>query len=90
MEKKIITGIFLIPTSSNPSNPNVTEMIANQIGHFHCEIHSDVAGIRYMGKLSNEHKAKLDKIAENYCYNVIYIETYEDDNRLNNNTICLL
>lgn len=91
MEKKIITGIFLIPTASNPSNAfGIANMIGNQIGHFNCEIQTDAAVIKYEGKLSDEHKEKLDKIADNNCYALMYIEAYDDDERISYNTINLL
>ena len=91
MEKKIITAIVLIPTVPNPSNAfSIANMIGNQIGHFNCEIETDAAVIKYEGKLSNEHKEKLDKIADNNCYALMYIEAYTDDERINYNTINLL
>ena len=91
MEKKIITGIFLIPTVPNPSNAfSIANMIGNQIGRFNCEIQNDAAVIKYEGKLSDEHKERLDKIADNNCYALLYIEAYNDDERLNYNTINLL
>ena len=91
MEKKIITGIFLIPTASNPSNAfSIANMIGNQIGHFNCKIQTDAAIIKYEGKLSDEHKERLDKIADNNCYALMYIEAYDDDERLSCNTISLL
>lgn len=91
MEKKIITGMYLIPTSSTPQNPfRITDLIANQIGHLNCEIQTDVAVIKYEGKLPNEHKEVLDKIADNNNYAIAYIEVYENDERLSCNTISLL
>ena len=90
-EKKIITGIFIVPTSSNLSSAfNIANMIGNQIGHFNCEIQTNAAVIKYEGKLSNEHKETLDKIADNNCYALLYIEAYADDERINCNTISLL
>ena len=91
-EKKIITGILLIPTASNPSNAfGIANMIANQIGHLNCKVQTDAAVIKYEGKLSNEHKEILDKIADNNCYALLYIEAYDDnDERISYNTIDLL
>ena len=91
MEKKIITGIYLIPTSSTPQNPfRIADLIANQIGHLNCEIQDDTVVIKYESKLSNEHKERLDKIADNNCYALMYIEAYKDDERISYNTISLL
>ena len=91
MEKKIITGIYLIPTSSTPQNPfRIADLIANQIGHLNCEIQTDVAVIKYEGILPNEHKEVLDKIADNNNYAIAYIEAYKNDERLSCNTISLL
>lgn len=91
MEKKIITGMYLIPTSSTPQNPfRIADLIANQIGHLNCEMQTDVAVIKYEGKLPNEHKEVLDKIADNNCYALMYIEAYDDDERISYNTINLL
>lgn len=91
MEKKIITGIGLIPTSSNPINAfRMADSLAGMIGHFNCEVQKDAAFIKYEGKLSNEHKERLDKLADDNYYELMYIEAYEDDERINCNTICLL
>lgn len=91
MEKKIITRIFLIPTASNPSNAfGIANMIRNQIGHLNCEMQNDTAVIEYEGKLSDEHKERLDKIADSNCYNLLYVEAYKDDERVTYDTINLL
>lgn len=91
MEKKIITGIYLIPTVPNPSNAfSIANMIGSQIGYFNCEIQTDAAVIKYEGKLSDKHKEILDKIADNNCYALMYIEAYDDDEHISYNTINLL
>ena len=91
-EKKIITVILLIPTASNPSNAfSIANTIANQIGHLNCKVQTDAAVIKCEGKLSNGHKEILDKIADNNCYALLYIEAYDDNyERINYNTIDLL
>lgn len=91
MEKKIVTGIFRIAPEFPTPNPfNIANLIAAQIGHLNCEIQNDAAVIKYEGKLSDEHKERLDKIADNNCYALMYIEAYNDDERMNYNTINLL
>lgn len=91
MEKKIITGIYLIPTSSTPQNPfRIADLIAAQIGHLNCETQDDAAVIKYEGKLSNERKETLNKIADSNCYALLYVEAYKDDEHITYDTINLL
>lgn len=49
----------------------------------------DVAMLRYEGLISDEQKNKINKIVEQYNYVLMYIEAYEEDERLTNDTICL-
>lgn len=91
MEKEIITKMLLISTSSQPINPlTLRTMITDKVGHFNCEIERNTATIDYKGKLSDEHKKILDKLADDNGCVIAYIEAYTDDERLSYNTICLL
>ena len=91
MEKQIITAIILVPCASATSNAfNILNMIAEQIGRLNCEIEDDTAIIRYYNKLSRKAKDILNNIADKNCYKVLYIEAYEDDERITEDTISLL
>lgn len=90
MEKKqLITGIVLIPATNNATNAlKVLEKVSNALGWLHCTT-CDVAMLRYEGLISDEQKNKINKIVEQYNYVLMYIEAYEEDERLTNDTICL-
>lgn len=60
------------------------------LGHFHCSISDDAALFQYNGIISSEHKDELEEIAKPYYFTLMYIEMYEDDERLGNNTINLI
>ena len=90
-ERKIITEIICVPTVSNAGNAfTVLDEISNMLGKFYCKKSDDAALLKYNGLISNEHKEELEKIAEYYNFALMYIETYEDDERLSNNTINLI
>ena len=91
MEKKKVTGIICIPTISNPGNAfEALNKISGMLGHFHCTESHDIAALKYNGIISSEHKAKLEEIAIAYYFTLMYIEMYEDDDRVSNNTINLI
>ena len=90
-EKKIITRMYLIPISSHsPNQFEIVNLIANQIGHLNCETVSELATIKYDGLLSEYAKERIDRIVGNNYYTVLYIEAYDYNKCLNNNTINLL
>lgn len=60
------------------------------LGKFHCTTSDDAAMLKYNGIISSAHKNKLEEIAENYDFALMYIEMYENDERLNNSTINLI
>lgn len=79
-EKQKMTGIFLIPQTSNPTHAfAVVDKIAQQIGYFNCEPQKDVASILCKNAvLSPKHKEALTKLAEAYNYALMYIVAEED------------
>lgn len=91
MEKKKITGIICVPSAINPGNAfKALDEISGMLGHFHCTMSEDAALMRYDGIVSSEHKDKLEEIAKSYNFTLMYIEMYEDDEKLDNNTINLI
>ena len=85
---KIITGIYAVPTISNaPSAFATIEKIAHQLGLLHCDLCSEAAAVAYTGIISTEHKQKLQKIAENDDYVLIFVEAEEDTKWINCETI---
>lgn len=91
MEKKIITGIICVPTTNDAKNVfEALNRISGMLGHLHCSTSDDAALLKYNGLISSEHKNKLEDIAEQYHFILTYIEMYDDDERLTNNTINLI
>lgn len=91
MEKKKITGIICIPKVGDTGNAfQALNKISDMLGQFHCTISDETATLKYNGVISSEHKDELTKIAEDYNFTLIYIEMYENDERLDNNTINLI
>ena len=91
MEKKQITGIICIPTASDTGNAfEALNRISGMLGNFYCTISDEAAALKYDGIISSEHKDKLEEIAKAYYFTLMYIKMYEDDDRVNNNTINLI
>lgn len=85
---KIITGIYAVPTISDaPSAFSTIEKVAHQLGLFHCDLCDEAASVAYMGIISTEHKQKLQKIAENDGYVLIFVEAEEDTKWINCETV---
>lgn len=85
---KIITGIYAVPTISNaPSAFSTIEKIAHQLGLLHCDLHDEVAGVAYRDIISAENKQKLQHIAENNGYTLIFVEAEEETKWIDCETI---
>lgn len=77
--EKIITGIYAVPTISNaPSAFQTIEKIAHQLGLLHCDLCSEAAAAAYTGTISTEHKQKLQSIAKDDGYTLLFVEAEED------------
>ena len=85
---KIITGIYAIPTINNaPSAFQTIEKIAHQLGLLHCDLWDEAAAVAYTGTISTTHKQKLQSVAENEGYKLIFVEAEEDTKWIDCETI---
>lgn len=84
----MITGIYAVPTISNAPSAFVTiEKVAHQLGLFHCDLCDEVAAVAYTGTIPTEHKQKLQDIAKNDGYELIFVEAEEDTKWIDCETI---
>lgn len=85
---KMITGIYAIPTISGaPSGFITIEKVAHQLGLLHCDLCNEAAAVAYTGTISTEHKQKLQNIAKNDGYVLIFVEAEEDTKWIDCETI---
>ena len=74
-----ITAIYTVPTINNAPNAFSTiEKVANQLGLLHCDLWDDAAAVAYKGIISKENKQKLQNIAKNDSYVLIFVEAEEN------------
>lgn len=75
----MITGIYAIPTISNaPSAFSTIEKVSHQLGLLNCDLCDEAAAVAYTGTISTEHKRKLQNIAENDGYMLLFVEAEEN------------
>ena len=89
METNFITAILVMAT---PKNSQLTahkmcETISNYVGRLHSEINDEVSMVRYNGILSDEHKNKLQEVAKNNMFTLLFLEAEEDAKWIKNETI---
>lgn len=85
---KIITGIYAIPTINGaPSAFSTIEKIAQQLGLLNCDLCNEAAAAAYTGTISTEHKQKLQSIAKDDGYTLLFVEAEEDTKWIDCETI---
>lgn len=89
METNFITAILVMATNKNSqlTAHKVCEQIANYVGRLNCEINDEVAMVRYEGVLSSENKNKLQEVAKNNAFTLLFLEAEDDTNWIKDETI---
>lgn len=89
MEKKFITAILVIATTKNSQLTayRMCEQISNYLGKLNSEINDEAAIICYYGVLSKENKDKLQEVAENNAFTLLFLEAEEDSTWIKDETI---
>lgn len=89
METTFITAILVMATNKNSqlTAHKVCEQIANYVGRLNCEINDEVAMVRYEGVLSKENKDKLQEVAKNNAFMLLFIEAEDDTDWVKDETI---
>lgn len=89
METNFITAILIVATAKNSqfTAHRMCEQIANYVGRLNCEIDDEVAMIRYEGVLSKENKNKLQNVAKNNAFTLLFLEAEEDTDWIKDETI---
>lgn len=89
METNFITAILVIATAKNSqfTAHRMCEQIANYVGRLNCETNDEVAMIRYEGILSKENKNKLQDVAKNNAFTLLFLEAEEDTDWVKDETI---
>lgn len=89
METNFITAILIVPTSKNApfTAHRMCEQIANYVGRLNCETDDDIAVIRYEGILSKENKDKLQEVAKNNAFVLLFLEAEDDTDWVKDETI---
>jgi hypothetical protein len=89
METNFITAILIIATTKNSPFPahKMCETISNYVGKLNCEINDEMAIVRYNGILSDENKNKLQEVAKNNVFTLLFLEAEEDTKWIKNETI---
>ena len=79
MKTNFITAIYAIPKISNaPSAFSTIEKVSHQLGLLHCDLCDEAAAVAYTGTISIEYKQKLQNIAENDGYTLLFVEAEKD------------
>lgn len=79
MKTNFITAIYAIPRISNaPSAFSTIEKVSHQLGLLYCDLCDEAAAMAYTGTISTEHKQKLQNIAENDGYMLLFVEAEKD------------
>ena len=89
METNFITAILVIATAKNSLFPahKMCETISNYVGRLNCEINDEIATVCYNGILSKENKDKLQDVAKNGEFTLLFLEAEEDTKWIQNETI---
>ena len=89
METSFITAILVMATNKNSqfTAHKMCEQIANYVGRLNCEINDEVAMVRYEGVLSSENKNKLQEVAKNNAFTLLFLEAEDDTNWIKDETI---
>lgn len=89
METNFITAILVIATTKNApfTSHKMCEQIANYVGRLNCETNDEVAMVRYEGILSKENKDKLQNIAKENNFALMFLEAEEDTDWIKDETV---
>ena len=89
METTFITAILVMATAKNSqlTAHRMCEQIANYVGKLNCEINDEVAMVRYNGILSSKNKDKLQEVAKNNAFTLLFLEAEEDTTWIKDETI---
>ena len=89
MKTNFITAILVMSTQKNSQFTayRMCEQIANYVGKLNCEISDEASIVRYDGVLSSNNKNKLQEVAENNAFALLFLETEKDTNWIKDDTI---
>lgn len=89
MKTNFITAIFVIATAKNSqfTAHKMCEQIANYVGRLNCKTDDEVAVISYEGILSKENKNKLQEVAKNNAFVLLFLEAEKDTDWVKDETI---
>lgn len=89
METNFITAILVMATAKNSQFTayRMCEQIANYVGKLNSEINDEVTMVRYNGILSKENKDKLQNIAKENNFALLFLEAEEDTEWIKDETI---
>jgi hypothetical protein len=89
MEATFITAILVMATTKNSpfTSHKMCEQISHYVGKLNCEINDEVAMVRYDGILSSENKNKLQDVAKENNFTLLFLEAEEDTEWIKDETI---
>lgn len=89
MKTNFITAILVMATNKNSqlTSYKMCEQISHYVGKLNCEINDEVAMVRYDGILSKENKDKLQEVAKNNAFTLLFLEAEEDTTWIKDETI---
>lgn len=89
METNFITAILVIATNkpSQLTAYRMCEQIANYVGKLNSEINDEVTIVRYDGLLSKENKDKLQDVAKESAFTLLFLEAEKDTEWIKDETI---